>query len=265
MHIWTRVHNRYKRDSSRLFCRRPFAISSAAPLISFTFDDFPRSALLAGGAILKDFGLSATYYAAFGLMGKQAPTGTMFLPEDVQALLEVGHELGCHTFDHCDAWETEPRAFGKSVIKNRKALAEVVPGASFKTFSYPINVPRIGTKREIQKHFLACRCGGQTINVGAADLNLLSAYFLEKSRDNPESVRNLIDENRRTRGWLIFATHDISRSPTPWGCTPEFFGSMVQYAADSGARILPVSKALESLHAPMLAPNGAATSAAEIA
>src|SRR2546422_3297564 len=74
--LWARVQGRYRRSVARFLFRRPFEINSKIPFVSFTFDDFPRSALLTGGAILKHFGLTGTYYASFGLMGKQAPTGT---------------------------------------------------------------------------------------------------------------------------------------------------------------------------------------------
>ncbi len=238
------------RDSARLFFRRPVAIKADAPLISFTFDDFPRSALQTGGAILKHFALGGTYYVSLGLMGKSASTGTMFIPEDLNALLEQGHELGCHTFAHCHSWETEPHAFEKSIIENQRALEKLCPGFSFRTFSYPISPPRAWTKQKVAGYFACCRGGGQTCNVGTADLNYLAAYFLEKSRDNPQTVKNLIDQNRRARGWLIFATHDISDAPTPWGCPPHFFEDILQYAVDSGARILPVAQALEVLRTP---------------
>jgi peptidoglycan/xylan/chitin deacetylase (PgdA/CDA1 family) len=247
--LLTRIHGYYIRKTARLFFKRPAAIHAQLPYISFTFDDFPRSALLTGGAILKRFGLTGTYFACFGLMGKQAPVGNIFLAEDLKELIEQGHELGCHTFDHYDSWKTNPSVFENSVIENRRALNELIPGASFKTFSYPINPPRARTKRRVGRHFLGCRGGGQTFNVGTADLNHLSAYFLEKSRNNPKAVKDLIDQNRQARGWLILATHDVCANPSPFGCTPEFFEEIVQYAVSSGARILPVAQALEALGA----------------
>jgi hypothetical protein len=81
------------------------------------------------------------------------------------------------------------------------------------------------------------------------DLNYLSAFFLEQSRDNPETVKSLIDQNQRAQGWLIFATHDISDDPTRWGCKPGFFEEIVKYAVKSGARILPAFQAYEVLQA----------------
>ena len=243
----SRIESPFQRASARLLARRPFPIITQRPIISFTFDDFPRSALLTGGTILHSFGLAGTYYASLGLMGLQAPTGPIFVAEDLKMLFEQGHELGCHTFSHCHAWDTKPRAFEDAIIQNRQVLKELVPEASFRTFSYPISVPRRETKIRVSKYFECCRCGGQTFNAGNVDLNFLSAYFLEKSRDNPGSIKRLIDQNRRDCGWLIFATHDVSDDPTPWGCTPRFFEDIVRYAVNSGARVLPVYQAYETL------------------
>jgi hypothetical protein len=94
---------------------------------------------------------------------------------------------------------------------------------------------------------VCCRGGGQTFNSGTADLNYLSAYFLEKTRNNSRAAKDMIDLNKQARGWLILATHDICEQPSPYGCTPAFFSDIVQYAVNSGARILPVMQALDAL------------------
>jgi len=244
-----RPQGQYQRITASALSRRPFTIVPEGPIISFTFDDFPRSALLTGGAILRSYGAAGTYYASLGLMGRQAPTGRIFSPEDLEVLFAQGHELGCHTFSHCHAWDTPPDVFESEIIRNREALSKLAPKASFHTFSYPISVPRAQTKERISKYFACCRCGGQTFNVGNVDLNYLSAFFLEQSRDNPEIVKSLIDQNQRAQGWLIFATHDISDDPTRWGCKPRFFEEIVKYAVKSGARILPAFQAYEVLRA----------------
>ena len=145
--------------------------------------------------------------------------------------------------------DTDPRTYEKSVIDNQVALKRLLPGSELKTFSYPICPPRPLSKAKIASHFQCCRAGGQTFNTGTTDLNQLSAYFLEKSREDFAAVKDMIDRNRQARGWLILATHDISDEPTPYGCTPAFFGAVVEYAVNSGAHILPVAKALEVLRA----------------
>jgi peptidoglycan/xylan/chitin deacetylase (PgdA/CDA1 family) len=238
-----------QRNAARFFYTRPLSIRSQQAVISFTFDDFPRSAFLEGGAILERFGLKGTYYASLGLMGSTGPTGPIFLPEDLHTLLERGHELGCHTFDHCHSWHTKTEVFERSILKNDASLRTLIPNASFRTFSYPMSPPRVHTKRITAGHFAASRGGGQTFNVGTTDLNYLRAYFLEKARGHPGAVAHLIEQNRIARGWLILATHDVCNRPTSFGCTPEFFEDVVRCAAASGARILPVVEALKALGA----------------
>ena len=245
--LWSRVHGKYQRAVSQVFFRRPFHLPARAAYISFTFDDFPISALTAGGDILKRHGVRGTYYAAFGLMGQDTPSGRIFQREDLPRLLADGHELGCHTYAHCHSWDTPPGVFEDSVLENRRVLAQLAPGVTFKSFSYPICVPRPFTKRRTERHFESCRGGGQTFNSGETDLANLRAFFLEKSRENPAAVKELIDRNQQARGWLVLATHDVSAQPTPYGCVPEFFDEIVRYAAQSGARILPVGEALAQL------------------
>jgi peptidoglycan/xylan/chitin deacetylase (PgdA/CDA1 family) len=217
------------------------------PLISFTFDDFPRSALFTGGALLEQYGVAGTYYASLGLMEKVAPTGEIFHRSDLAILLDQGHELGCHTFAHCHAYDTSADEFEHSILENRHALHRVAPEARFETMSYPISCPRPGTKRRCAKYFSACRAGGQTLNAGTIDLNHLSAFFIEQSRDNPDAITRIIDETCRARGWLILATHDVCDDPTPYGCKPKLFESILRYAARSSASVVPMREALRHL------------------
>ena len=245
--IWSRIEGRYQRTINGILYRRLMEMSNKISYISFSFDDFPQSALREGGEILGRFGLRATYYASLGLMGTEAPPGKIFVAADIKELLARGHELGCHTFSHCHSWKTSPQVFEDSIIKNKRALHELVPGATFRTFSYPIICPRPASKRMIGRHFLCARGGDQTFNEGKLDLNYLKAYFLEKNRDNPRSVEEIIDRNNRARGWLIFATHDVSEDPSPFGCTPSFFEEIVKYSLTSGATIMPVAEALDAI------------------
>jgi peptidoglycan/xylan/chitin deacetylase (PgdA/CDA1 family) len=229
-----------------LGCRR-FSIPSTQPIISFTFDDFPRSALFNGGAILEEHGVAGTYYVALGLMSRMSPTGEIFHPDDLGRLFRGDHELGCHTFDHFPAWETNPEDYEESVSRNSKLLVELAPRARLETHSFPISYPRPATKRRLSHRFRGCRGGGQTINAAGVDLNYLSSFFLEQSRDNFQPIHQLISRNAQERGWLIFSTHDVSADPTQFGCTPKFFEKVVQHAVASGSKILKMSAAMDDL------------------
>jgi peptidoglycan/xylan/chitin deacetylase (PgdA/CDA1 family) len=245
--IKTKVKFRFRREIASRLARRPLHMSNAGPIISFTFDDFPRSALFQGGAILREQGTTGTFFASFGLMGRTEPTGEIFSPDDLPELVRQKHEIGCHTFDHCHSWDTPSSTFEESVVRNRQALARYLPGKTFKTFSYPISGPRFDIKRRMARHFLCCRGGGQSSNVRTADLNHLTAFFIEQSKDDFETIERLIEGNARQKGWLIFATHDVSDMPTKFGCTPILFEKIVRCSIQSGARILPVHEALQVL------------------
>jgi peptidoglycan/xylan/chitin deacetylase (PgdA/CDA1 family) len=240
-----------QRRVSRWFGRRPNWVKPKLPLISFTFDDFPRSALSVGGVILHERGLHGTYYASFGLMGKKAPTGEMFRREDLHEVIQRGHELACHTFDHCDSWETDPDEFEASIVRNQQAVAEQVPGLRLTSFSYPISCPRPESKRRVAAHFECARGGGQTFNVGVVDANYLKSFFIEQSRDKFDAIRQTIDANVRATGWLIFVTHDVCDAPTRFGCTPVLFQRVVEHSIKSGALVLPVHAAFQQVRRPV--------------
>jgi peptidoglycan/xylan/chitin deacetylase (PgdA/CDA1 family) len=244
------VRRRYQRTLADHFGRRVAVVSPGRPIVSFTFDDFPRSALHQGGAILLDRGFAGTYFASFGLMGQSAPTGEIFSRADLDEFQQRPHELACHTFDHCHSWDTPPSEFEASILRNRQAVARLLPGVSLQSLSYPISCPRPQTKRRTAKYYCCARGGGQTFNAGITDLNYLKAFFIEQSRDNIRAIEEIIDANQRANGWLIFATHDVCESPTRFGCTPCLFEHVVDYAAKSGATVLPVYQAWQqiSLH-----------------
>jgi hypothetical protein len=65
---FARARRRLATEATRVLFRRQFAVTTDVPLISFTFDDFPRSAFVEAGSILTRYGAVGTYYASLGLM-----------------------------------------------------------------------------------------------------------------------------------------------------------------------------------------------------
>lgn len=245
--LWIRARNRSWRTSANLFSRKLLRLKGQEAIISFTFDDFPRSALHEGGEILKAQRCAGTYYASAGIIGSHQPTGEMFTAEDLGLLLEQGHELGCHTFGHDDARDTRADVFEASIVKNQEAMKALCPVAKLRTLGYPKSEPRLRTKRVAARYFACCKAGGQRPVPQNADLSYLPSFYIEQSRERPEAIREMIDRNREERGWLIFSTHDVSRTPTRFGVTPELFKDVVTYAIDSGAKIMTVVDAWQAL------------------
>jgi peptidoglycan/xylan/chitin deacetylase (PgdA/CDA1 family) len=248
--LWSRLEGASARRLAKWFGRRPFAVPAAARVITFTFDDFPRSSLLAGGALLEQAGFAATYFTSLGLAGETIATGPMFGREDLPRVLARGHELGCHTHDHCPAWETPSAAYLASVEANIRAFATVGGAPMPATHSYPISYPRPATKVRLAEKFRACRGGGQAANRGIADLNYLGSFFLEQCGGDFAPVERVIAETEARGGWLIFSTHDVAENHTRFGCSPAFFARVVERAARSGATVLPMAAALDLLGAP---------------
>lgn len=244
--LGNRIWSKYVRVTAVHCFRHPIGFLERGPIVSFTFDDFPRSALHIGGAILRSHGVRGTYYAALGLMDRAEPS-SMFGRDDLELAISQGHEIGCHTYDHRNAATTSPRLFEASVERNADTFGMLFPDCPLRTHSFPFSEPRPGIKRRMQSRFACCRGGGQTYNARTADLNRLSSFFIEKCRDTPQRIYDMIDENARAHGWLIFSTHDIDPTPTPFGCTPDLFERLVCRASASGAQILTVYEAWKTL------------------
>jgi len=228
--------------------RRLFRINTPVPVVSFSFDDAPTTAFTSGSEILDRHSARATYFMSLGLLGSETEVGTIASAQDLRRAVEQGHELGCHTFDHLDAWYTPTQKFLDSIDRNSKALEEVLPGQTFRTFAYPKSGAKLSTKLPLESRFACCRGGGQTANTGVTDLNLLNAFFLNDRVKNILDVQDVIDRNASSCGWLIIATHDVNDHPSPHGCTPQFFSAVVACAAQSGALLLPIAKAFDKLN-----------------
>ena len=243
-----RATGKARRLMAEQFGRRTMSIKTPVPIVSFTFDDAPRTAFSVGGEILKRFGARATYFVSLGILDTETEVGKIASVGDLARAVDEGSELGCHTFDHLDAWHVSSTAFLASVVRNREALHRILPGARFTTFAYPKSGAKLSIKSALGNTFICCRGGGQATNEGSADLNLLKACFVDRRTGvDTEFIRTLVDYNTARRGWLILATHDVAADPSPYGCTPEFLESIVQYASRSGALFLPVGEACARL------------------
>lgn len=231
-----RVANKVRRTLTSAMHRRPFAWAARRPCISFTFDDFPASASREGGAILEAQGVVGTYYLSLGLMGRPSPSGVIADADDVTDALARGHEIGCHTHGHLDGTLVRPAEFVASIDANRRAFGELVPGGRLESFAYPLDGPSLRVKAAVKQHYRTLRGSGQRFNTGTIDLALLDAYFLDaRNADDLRGVAAVIEANARARGWLVFATHDVSDKPSRYGCSRDFLRSVVDLACRSGA------------------------------
>jgi peptidoglycan/xylan/chitin deacetylase (PgdA/CDA1 family) len=227
--------------------RRTAMLGDLGPIVSFTFDDFPRSALASGGEILERFGVRATYYVAMGLMGTQNNLGEQFLPTDLHSLIERGHELASHSFGHRSARKTPMSAFLKDVEQGAKAIQENIGISPSNSFAYPYGEVTLAVKGRLGPRMGSCRGTIGGLNGPAVDLNLLRSNRLYGDVDQLDAAQRLILENEKRRNWLIFYTHDVAANPSPYGCTPALLEEAVSFAVKRGARIRTVADVVSDL------------------
>jgi peptidoglycan/xylan/chitin deacetylase (PgdA/CDA1 family) len=230
--------------------RRELPLGNVGPIVSFTFDDFPRSALMTGGTVLESVGGHATYYVAMGLIGQSNRLGEQFRHEDLVSLVKRGHELANHTFSHSSARRVETCIFKEDVERDERTILESTGIASSGNFAYPYGESTLRSKRILGPQMRSCRgtCGG--FNGPNVDLNLLRANNLYGDVDQAERAKVLMMENKRRRSWLIFYSHDVCTSPSRFGCTPNLLHQVAEFAVKSGARLLTVAQVLDEMGCP---------------
>jgi peptidoglycan/xylan/chitin deacetylase (PgdA/CDA1 family) len=219
-----------------------------APICTFTFDDCPRNALENGGRMLEEHGLVGTYFVAGAYLDDPAgPAGRhsgMLTPRDLEALVKRGHELGCHTYSHKSARGTTVRELLADIEHNREVLLGASGAESLTSFSYPFGETNWTAKAEITKRFAAARGIRPGINGRVLDLAQLRAVHICAERFSEERIRALIQRTVKTRGWLIFYTHEVGDAPSEGSCTEQQFAQVLDMVIDSHVEILPMRSAL---------------------
>jgi len=104
-------------------------------VVSFTFDDFPRSALHEGGRMLRERGWAGTYFAAGSFCGRRVDGIDYFDRDDLVRAAEEGHEIGCHTFGHLRLPETRPQDIEADLRRNAEFVADALPGHRLSSFA----------------------------------------------------------------------------------------------------------------------------------
>ncbi|MEO6340914.1 MAG: polysaccharide deacetylase family protein, partial [Caulobacteraceae bacterium] len=151
-----------------------------APVASFTFDDFPRSAWTIGGPILARYGARATYYPAGVFCGRIEDGIDYFDRDDLIACAAAGHEIGCHTYSHLRGAKTASKALTGDVTRNADFLRDALGDMPPASFAYPFGEVTPRTKLLLSEMFPVSRGIRPGVNAGVIDLAQLKAYPLER-------------------------------------------------------------------------------------
>jgi peptidoglycan/xylan/chitin deacetylase (PgdA/CDA1 family) len=214
------------------------------PIATISFDDFPQSAWTQGGPILERAGVRATYFVSGSFCGREVDGIQYFGLEDLRAAYEAGHEIGCHTFDHCMASQVSPEVFTESLSKNTDFVRDKLGDVIMTSFAFPYGSATISSKYLVSKKFAASRGIWPGLNVGAVDLSQLRAMGIEAHVLEKYPIKTMIKQAIAKNGWLIFFTHDVADTPSPWGCTPDQLKQLISMLSEAGIEILPMNNAI---------------------
>ena len=221
----------------------PLARTPDRPIITFTFDDFPKSAAEAGAAILEAADARATYYAASGLAGTRLVLGEMYDAGDLARLRASGHEIASHTHSHADCARRPLADSLADIAQGETNLRAMHAGHDTRQFAYPFGETTFALKRSLAGRYDCARGILPGINRKGSDRAQLRAIELGDDLSRIVRALDAIREVVRKPGWLIFYTHDVRENPSVYGVSPETLQQIVSAARASRADILPMQAA----------------------
>ncbi|MEZ5937030.1 MAG: polysaccharide deacetylase family protein [Hyphomonadaceae bacterium] len=212
-------------------------IASDRPVVTFSFDDFPRSALN-GADELERLGARGCFYASTGFAGqKRSSLGEMYAPSDLVDLQQRGHEIGAHTHAHIDCARMDAEKVHTDIAECLMQLESMGLSDDIASFAWPYGETTRALKRWAADHFVTARGVLPGVNTGRTDRAQLHAVELGDTRAHRNRARAAIKSCVQSNGWLIFFTHDVSASPTPFGVTPRHIRDLADEALELGAVI----------------------------
>jgi peptidoglycan/xylan/chitin deacetylase (PgdA/CDA1 family) len=222
----------------------PFRMRNETPMVSFTFDDVPKSAATVGAAILDAHDVHGTFYVIGSQVGTSSPQWDMVDGEDVVALHRRGHEIACHTFSHKRACDLDAETLNAEVDRNQHYLRSLDASIRIENFAYPFGYGSFVRKRQLKTVFKSCRSIVPGVNSGTVDLQFLRAMPLIDRRIDRAGIERAFDEAQTDNGWLIFYTHDVADEPSPYGCSPSLLNEALEAASRRKIPVLNMAEAL---------------------
>jgi len=221
------------------------ALVNSRPMVSFTFDDAAESAADVGARALESANGRGTYYINTGHLGLDNGDYGIVDESAVRLLHARGHQIGLHSHKHRAVGSVSERNFIKDLEICRERLEAIHPGIRPRDFAYPYGMVNFARKRRLSGLVRSSRGITPGVNAGIFDPQYLKCVELSDQRLTPEQLNAHIDEAVRSKGWLIFLSHDISPRPSSCGCTPELFGRAVARVVELGVEIVTVAAALD--------------------
>jgi peptidoglycan/xylan/chitin deacetylase (PgdA/CDA1 family) len=245
MNPMSEARARFSHRMAMHLCVEPFRMRNETPMVSFTFDDVPKSAATVGAAVLEAHDAHGTYYVIGSQVGTSSALWDMVDREDVVALHRAGHEIACHTFSHKRACDLDSATLNAEIERNQHYLRSLDASIRIENFAYPFGFGSFVRKRQLKTMFKSCRSIVPGVNSGSVDLQFLRAMPLIDRRIDRDGIERAFDETQSANGWLIFYTHDVADEPSPYGCSPALLNEALEAASKRKIPVLNMAEALQ--------------------
>ncbi len=235
-----------RRELSVLRHKRPVIRAPDRPMLSFSFDDVPLSAVDGAAGVLEAAGARGTFYICGRYAGGEDDELAPYADwASLRTLSENGHEIGCHTFSHRNVAQAGSGEIIAELDRNRQSFADHdLPDPT--TFAYPFGDISAQAKATINSRFALLRGVKPGIIHRGSDLNATPAVAIEGASATDVALRWMA-KAKETRGWLILFTHDVTMTPSPYGLTPDSFQTIVTRGAAMGFDIVTVAEGARRL------------------
>ena len=216
------------------------------PIVSISFDDFPKSVIENALPQLDKYGWKASFYVATGLVNTTNHLGLHFDQNDLKHLEQDGHEIGCHTYNHLNITEISDSRLMEELKANAKAAKAYGVTAPLRTFAYPFGETSTDRKLKLSHEFASMRGIMRGIHYNKVDLNQIKSVPIY-SGPHLNQTHRFIKSLPQRAGWLTLFTHDVRDNPSEWGCTPQDFAETLALIHKTGAKVLPIQHTIDLL------------------
>ncbi len=237
-HLGRQVEDAFKRR----FLVKSVGSRLGSAIASITFDDIPTTAATVGSRILDEAGAPGTFYVCGGKVSGTNAGLPQASIEQVIALHKGGHEIGCHTFSHQNASAIPAGDFVADIRQNLDYFAQMAPDAPVRNFAYPYGAWTVNSKIRSARIFETCRGITPGLNCDVADLADLRSVILTDIHFNEQDVLDWIAAAKAAKAWLIFFTHDVSDTPSEFGCRPDQLRFVVEALKSASVEIVTVAE-----------------------
>ena len=204
----------------------PAELTGDAPAVSFSFDDFPKTAYTNAGKILEDNEARGTYFLSTDLIDTHYEGQAQCDTKDLQNVIDNGHEIGGHTQSHKHLQTLNKAEMEYEIVVNRDFIRNTLD-TEVSSFAFPFGGTSPQAKKAVLPHYRIARSINPGLNSGRIDRMHIKAYSLYGENFCLRRIEQLVEETLRQNAWLVFYTHDVQNKHSAYGCSVNQFEAVV--------------------------------------